>query len=55
MIGPAASNYAVLYENGGNNTLQITNVTVNGSIGVGNPAGSSGAVHDSGPSTEEIL
>jgi hypothetical protein len=51
IIGSPASNYAVLYENGGNNTLHITNVTVNGNIGVGNPTGSSGSVGDSGPST----
>ena len=43
----SASNYAVLYEGGGNNTLQITNVTVNFNIGVGG----SGKVTDSGPST----
>jgi hypothetical protein len=43
----SASNYAVLYEGGGNNTLQITNVTVNFNIGVGG----SGKLTDSGPST----
>ena len=31
-----ASDYAVLYEGIGNHNLQITNVTVNGNIGVGN-------------------
>jgi hypothetical protein len=41
------SDYALLFEGGGGNTLQITNVTVNGNIGVGN----TGIVHDSGPST----
>jgi len=30
-----AGNYAVLYEGGGGNTLQITNVTVTGNVGVG--------------------
>lgn len=34
-IGPDASNYAVLFEGAGGNTLQITNVTVNGNVGVG--------------------
>src|SRR5579872_4232259 len=43
----AASNFAVLYEGGGNNTLQITNVTVNFNIGVGG----TGKLTDSGPST----
>ena len=46
-IGPDASNYGVLFEGGGNNTLQITNVTVNGNIGVGN----TGKLNDSGPAT----
>jgi hypothetical protein len=40
-------NYAILFEGAGGNTLQITNVTVNGNIGVGN----SGQATDSGPST----
>jgi len=31
----AAENYGILFEGNGNNTLQITNVTVNGSVGVG--------------------
>jgi hypothetical protein len=43
----AASNYAVLYEGGGVNTLQITNITVNFNIGVGG----TGKLTDSGPST----
>jgi hypothetical protein len=42
-----AANYAVLYSGYSNNTLQITNVTVNGNIGVGNI----GMATDSGPST----
>jgi hypothetical protein len=46
-IGPDASNYGVLFEGGGHNTLQITNVTVNGNVGVGN----TGLATDSGPST----
>jgi hypothetical protein len=45
-IGPDASNYAVLYEGGGTgNTLQVTNVTVNGSVG----DGGAGKVSLSGP------
>ena len=31
----AAGDYAILFEGGGSNTLQITNVTVNGNVGVG--------------------
>jgi hypothetical protein len=42
-----ASNYGLLFEGAGGNTLQITNVTVNGNVGVG----LTGLVHDSGPST----
>lgn len=42
-----ASNYAVLYEGTGGHTLQITNVTVNGNVGVGG----TGLATDSGPST----
>ncbi len=42
-----ASNYAVLYEGTGGHNLQITNVTINGNVGVGG----TGAVQDSGPST----
>jgi hypothetical protein len=43
----SASNYAVLFEGGGsNNHVNITNVTVNGNIGVGG----TGLVNDSGPS-----
>jgi PEP-CTERM motif len=44
-LGPA-SNYGLLFEGNGGNTLQITNVTVNGNVGVG----LTGLVHDSGPS-----
>lgn len=40
-------NYALLFQGGGNNTLQITNVTINGNVAV---AGS-GQATDSGPST----
>jgi PEP-CTERM motif-containing protein len=43
----AASNYAVLYQGTGGHNLQITNVTINGNIGVGG----SGVVQDNGPST----
>jgi choice-of-anchor A domain-containing protein len=43
----SAADYAVLYEGTGGHTLQITNVTINGNIGVGG----TGNVHDSGPST----
>lgn len=43
----SAANYAVLYEGGGNNTLQITNVTVNFNVGIGG----TGKATDSGPST----
>lgn len=42
-----AANYAVLYEGTGGHNLQITNVTINGSIGVGG----TGAIQDGGPST----
>jgi hypothetical protein len=42
-----ALNYVVLYEGTGGHNLQITNVTVNGNIGVGGTA----AVQDNGPST----
>jgi len=42
----AASNFAVLYEGNGNNTLQITNITVNFNVGVGGV----GKLTDSGPS-----
>lgn len=42
-----ASDYAVLYEGTGANTLQITNVTINGNVGVGD----GGKATDSGPST----
>jgi len=42
-----ASNYAILFEGGGNNTLQITNITVNYNVGVGG----TGLATDSGPST----
>jgi hypothetical protein len=43
----AASDYAVLYEGTGGNTLHITNVTINGNVGVGG----TGQVSNSGPST----
>jgi hypothetical protein len=43
----SASQYAVLYEGTGGHNLQITNVTINGSVGVGG----TGAVQDGGPST----
>lgn len=46
-IGVDASQYAVLFEGAGANTLQITNVTVNGNVGVG----MTGKATDSGPST----
>lgn len=42
-----ASNYVVLYEGTGGHNLQITNVTVNGNIGVGG----TGVVQDNGPNT----
>jgi hypothetical protein len=42
-----ASDYAILYEGTGANTLQITNVTINGNVGVGD----GGQATDSGPST----
>ncbi len=41
------SNFAILYEGAGGHNLQITNVTVNGNIGVGGTA----AVQFSGPGT----
>jgi choice-of-anchor A domain-containing protein len=44
---PDAVAYAVLYEGTGGHTLHITNVTVNGNVGVGG----TGLVSDSGPST----
>jgi uncharacterized repeat protein (TIGR01451 family)/choice-of-anchor A domain-containing protein len=43
----AAGNYAVLYEGTGGHNLQITNVTINGNVGVGG----TGNVHFSGPGT----
>src|ERR1700719_579736 len=46
-IGVSASQYAVLYEGTGGHNLQITNVTIDGNIGVGG----TGKVKDSGPST----
>lgn len=46
-LGPSASQYGVLFEGNGGNTLQVTNVTVNGNIGVG----LNGRATDSGPST----
>src|SRR6266446_995915 len=46
-IGVSASQYAVLYEGTGGHNLSISNVTVNGSIGVGG----TGKVQFSGPGT----
>jgi hypothetical protein len=53
-----AANFVDLFEGTGGNTLQITNVTVNGNIGVGNMCAPtpgcteiSGKATDSGPST----
>src|ERR1700720_1797893 len=40
-------NYALLFEGVGGNTLQVTNVTVNGNVGVA----TTGKMTDSGPST----
>jgi hypothetical protein len=40
-------NYAILFQGTGGNTLQVTNVTVNGNVGVA----STGKMTDSGPST----
>jgi hypothetical protein len=42
-----AASYAILFEGAGGNTLQITNVSINGSVGVG----MTGKATDSGPST----
>ena len=42
-----ASNFAILYEGNGGHTLQTTNVTLYGNVGVG----STGHMTDSGPST----
>src|SRR5258706_1586008 len=42
-----AANYAVLYTGTGGHNLQITNVTINGNIGVGG----TGAVQYNGPGT----
>jgi PEP-CTERM motif-containing protein len=39
--------YAILFEGAGGNTLQVTNTTINGNVGVGN----TGQMTDSGPST----
>src|SRR5690349_3110315 len=46
-IAVSASQYAVLYEGPGGHNLSISNVTVNGSIGVGG----TGKVQFSGPGT----
>jgi hypothetical protein len=46
LIGEA-DDYALLFQGAGNNTLQITNVTINGNVGVAN----TGQATDSGPST----
>jgi hypothetical protein len=45
-LGTNAINYALLFEGAGGNTLQITNVTINGNVGVGG----TGQATDSGPS-----
>jgi hypothetical protein len=45
-----ASNYAVLYEGQGNHQLSISNVTINGNIGVGGSP-TTAVVEDTGPST----
>jgi choice-of-anchor A domain-containing protein len=39
VISGDATNFAVLYEGGGNNQLSTTNVTINGNIGIGDPTG----------------
>src|SRR5579862_347959 len=41
------ADYALLFQGGGNNTLQVTNVAVTGNVGVGR----TGKMTDSGPST----
>ncbi len=41
------SDYAILFEGAGGNQMSVTNVTVNGNIGIGN----TGTYTDSGPST----
>lgn len=46
-LGADASQYGLLFEGNGGNTLQVTNVTVNGNVGVG----LTGKATDSGPST----
>jgi len=46
LIAGDAKSYVVLYEGTGGHNLQITNVQINGNIGIGG----TGAVHDSGPS-----
>ena len=46
ILGDAA-NYGLIFSGGGNNTLQVTNVTINGNVGVAN----TGKMTDSGPST----
>ena len=46
-LGPDATNYALLFEGAGSKTLQITNVTINGNVGVG----MTGKATDSGPAT----
>ena len=47
VLGSNASQYALLFEGAGANTLQITNVTINGNVGLG----MTGKATDSGPST----
>jgi hypothetical protein len=46
-ISGPAEQYALLFEGGGGHTFQITNVTINGNVGVGN----TGKATDSGPSS----
>src|SRR5207247_1327468 len=46
MLG-GGEDYAILFQGTGGNTLQVTNVTVNGNVGVAD----SGQMTDSGPST----
>ena len=42
-----AANYGLIFSGGGHNTLQVTNVTINGNVGIAN----TGLMTDSGPST----
>jgi len=45
-ISGPADQYALLFQGGGGHTFQITNVTINGNVGIGN----TGKATDSGPS-----